>query len=434
MHDRLCTVSAISPGAFPYLLPSPCEPQTVCDIAEKIANEIAQSGVHLTFKDVYSKVFTALDQLVNEMGTLPLVDGFEMPPDSDWEPYFDFAYALSCLDDGNHEGPCSGRCTGLRTVANAGEHNDFWDVVADGKTGAMLDFPADCTGHQMIDTLTDCSNPHFFVLMGPYHYLRSWIDLENLPPGKEELSFHGELFEIVNGDGIRLDATTGLLDCISYGGIEKTCSQETMWLQQDFSEALNASMIHTKRAIQKGVPVDALKRAIARDFNCWQTKRPDSWPTCDPTAITPFTEFPSKGVASTLFERLPPELLIAIFRSLPLGALLSFSTCCRSTRAIFRRVADPIIASMYNVGGDLRWILPVTTIKDERERAEIAYRTWLPEDQDPTGSALYAKDFPHFDFIRACYGEEEDSMRNRRRLWNISKQFQGLWHKYRLRC
>ncbi|KAJ2977886.1 hypothetical protein NQ176_g4122 [Zarea fungicola] len=397
MHDRLCTVSAISPGAFTYLLPSPCKQQTVRDFAEKFAHEIALSDVQLTFEDVYWRVFTALEQLVKEMETLPLVDGFEMLPDSDWEPYLDFAYALSCLDDGDHEGPCSGRCTGLKTVTNAGEHNDFWNIVADVKTGAMLDFPADCTG-------------------------------------KKGLLFHGELFEIVNGYGIRLDATTGLLDCISYGGVEKTCSQETMWLQQDFSEALDARMIHTKRAIQKGVPVDALKRAIARDFNCWQTKRPDSWPTCDPTVILPFTEFPSEGVASTLFDRLPSELLIAIFRPLPLGALLSFSTWSKSTRAIFKRVANLIIASMYKLGGDLRWILPVTTIKNEPERAEIAYRTWLPEDQSLAGSALSAEGFPHFDFIRACYGEEEDSMRNRRRLWNISKQFQGLWYEYRLRC
>ncbi|KDQ20438.1 hypothetical protein BOTBODRAFT_61583 [Botryobasidium botryosum FD-172 SS1] len=44
-------------------------------------------------------------------------------------------------------------------------------------------------------------------------------------------------------------------------------------------------------------------------------------------------------------------------------------------------------------------------------------------------SPFLSSSFPYFAFVRVCF--EDDSMRNRRRLWGIAKQFERVWREYR---
>jgi hypothetical protein len=102
----------------------------------------------------------------------------------------------------------------------------------------------------------------------------------------------------------------------------------------------------------------------------------------------------------------------------------------------------------------------VPKLRDEEERAYEAIRFWLPEtvrpaglddDQDqesgedsieeteehselervipPVKPMILDPQFPALAFVRACM--TSDSMRNRKRLWGMVKQFEQLWKVYR---
>lgn len=129
--------------------------------------------------------------------------------------------------------------------------------------------------------------------------------------------------------------------------------------------------------------------------------------------------------------------------------------------------------------GSLRWLLPVRGLLREEERAFEALRMWMPEEVRPASvagsgeeqagetvdeveaidwdtedakyepastwyfirpvlpppplpplkSILAHPQFPHLRFVRACW--DSDSMMNRKRLWGMVKQFDGLWKEYR---
>lgn len=190
---------------------------------------------------------------------------------------------------------------------------------------------------------------------------------------------------------------------------------------------------------------------------------------------------------------LPNELLLSIFRDLSLLDLLSLSATCRSLRTL---ITDPAVLNsalresiLY---GALRWILPVHGLLKEEESAYEALKTWLPgsdhevgrherkaqkqvrrddgnqddhgDDEDvgelfdeeelpaefrapntypwyyvrpiraapsiPPIESLFSSQFPYLRFLHACW--ESDSMMNRKRLWGMVKQFDGLWREYRL--
>ena len=62
----------------------------------------------------------------------------------------------------------------------------------------------------------------------------------------------------------------GILPCISYGGIEKTCPQ----YQDEFLEARSGSR-WTAEGIEKGLRGRALLPSLIRDFGGWMCMRPD---------------------------------------------------------------------------------------------------------------------------------------------------------------
>ena len=136
------------------------------------------------------------------------------------------------------------------------------------------------------------------------------------------------------------------------------------------------------------------------------------------------------------FSTLPTELLFIILSQLPMPALLALSATSRILRA---HITEPAFLNQAIKGsvleGSAFWILPVSTLAGEEERARRTGMEWLAT-VSADNSSLVAKSpfhsasFPYFSFVHACY--ESDSMRNRQRLWNIVKQFDALWQDYRL--
>jgi hypothetical protein len=136
------------------------------------------------------------------------------------------------------------------------------------------------------------------------------------------------------------------------------------------------------------------------------------------------------------FSALPTELLLDIFRQLPIHTLLTLSSASRSLRTLITEPAflNQILKAAV-LAGSAFWILPVTTIAGEEKRAWSVAMEWLAtvssnNDVSVTESPFHSSLFPYFAFVHACYGS--DSMRNRERLWNVVKQFDVLWRDYRL--
>lgn len=159
---------------------------------------------------------------------------------------------------------------------------------------------------------------------------------------------------------------------------------------------------------------------------------------------------PAPPVSTSAFDSLPTELVLSVLTSLSLVDVLSLSSTCRALRA---RLMSPLILSRVLVlpaNGDLRWVAPVRQLPQESERACASARLWLAmadnapctsssqaspslgEGEDAAFAAVLSHPlFPIVPFLRACWAS--DSMRNRRRLWRMVKQFDGLWEEYRTR-
>lgn len=191
---------------------------------------------------------------------------------------------------------------------------------------------------------------------------------------------------------------------------------------------------------------------------------------------------PQKPITSAPLCLLPTEILLLVIPDLSLWSLLSLSAACRQLRSLITNPSFLLtVLTEAITDGSMRWVLPVHGLLQEEERAFNALRLWLPEavrpsvyerplppideeepcmvlgdDDDSTYGfrvtrrpwyhvrrvlpkqnvprvepLLQHKDFPLFAFIRACW--ESDSMMNRKRLWGMVKQFDGLWRDYRWR-
>ena len=160
-----------------------------------------------------------------------------------------------------------------------------------------------------------------------------------------------------------------------------------------------------------------------------------SWPSPTVSPTPTFMRFHTSPLREP-FSDLPAELLFDILRQLPIRDLLALSSVSRNLRALLTEPAflNQTIKDAVLSGSEF-WILPVTTIAGEEERALHVAKEWLAaasSDRDvlTTESPFHSSAFPYLAFVHACY--ESDSMRNRQRLWNIVKQFDGLWRDYRL--
>ncbi|KAJ7291661.1 hypothetical protein C8J57DRAFT_1588143 [Mycena rebaudengoi] len=130
---------------------------------------------------------------------------------------------------------------------------------------------------------------------------------------------------------------------------------------------------------------------------------------------------PGSGGGFTAF---PSEVLLQTLPHVPLHGLLALWTTSRG----FRRRVQPLLneALLYQLHhGDLGWILPVPSIDGETIRAFGEAQTWIPAGTRPCQIPFDPPSFPLWHFISECF--RSDSMRNRRRLWGIYKQYQELW-------
>ncbi|KAI0795361.1 hypothetical protein BC629DRAFT_1262457, partial [Irpex lacteus] len=280
-------------------------------------------------------------------------------------------------------------------------------------------------------------NPNFFVHERCYYYLKTWIDHATLPPSHDGrlLSFAGELYELLNSREKQRSSDNALFPGVDYAGTEASLDQ---W--QSFFTPCRRGVEHIKQAIKDGLRGKDLIPAILRDCRAWMFMRPDVWPvpSSTPTSFS-FSTVKPPTAAGPAICNLPNEILLPILSSLSIADLLSLSAICRSARQL---ITDPSFLNHVLqdalLKGSCQHILPVQGLRDEEERAYEAIRLWLPESEGeeqetvipPVKPLLLDPQFPALAFIHACL--QSDSMRNRRRLWGMVQQIEGVWRRYRV--
>ncbi|KAJ6526656.1 hypothetical protein B0H19DRAFT_1042008 [Mycena capillaripes] len=214
---------------------------------------------------------------------------------------------------------------------------------------------------------------------------------------------------------------TGLTPCISYGGIERT---HTGSFQNEFVEARTQST-NTAVAIASGARGKDLWPALALDFNAWMAMRPDLWPTVPSSSVSVSTVNldSERPMHPTRFHTIPPEVLLQVLELASVSNVLSLLQLSRGVSELVKPLLDETF--WYHVHhGDLRWILPVSGVKGEVDRANEAVKGWY---SNPTAlaSVFDSREFPFARVLSECV--RSGSMQNRRRLWKIFKQFKILW-------
>lgn len=125
-----------------------------------------------------------------------------------------------------------------------------------------------------------------------------------------------------------------------------------------------------------------------------------------------------------MFDTLPTELLEKIFLLVDLPSLASLMQASKSSYNLLHSIIDDITLQHTQSGGDLYWILPVDSVPKETERALGVVRTWKSFEGSTVSEWLQCAGFPWFAFVRQCF--VSDSMRNRRRMWDVSEQLRRL--------
>ncbi|KDQ19414.1 hypothetical protein BOTBODRAFT_142968 [Botryobasidium botryosum FD-172 SS1] len=452
-QDILCVISGVRPGGGPeHFSPAGAKAELRIELAKEIS--------HLSTTGLLENEAAAILQDVPDFLSRSDNDSdndFEISrPLGNWI-HFNTCIAIGTFDESGGafvaRNPCTGCVTGIPrgrfvdTRAVCDESAGRFIRVVVGPDDPESDLFYDGVTHVKWKT-TDCNplggNPNVFVLEGPFRYLEAWVDRASLPERRavfpedpDPLSFAAELYEIVNTRAQPRNEYDGSLPGIDYGGIEKTCEGT-----QDFFQPALKRPKHMTRAIDNGVRGGDLLPAITRDFGCWMCARPDIWPQPPdtiPAAVSAQSpSFESDEPSPTPFHMLPTELCLRILRTVPIQSILALASTCRSLRSLFgsseflnRVVREAILERR----GPLRWVLPVATLPGEVERANDAAQAWLrvgaghPGTYDGGSSAFAHPSFPYLDFLRACY--DSDSMRNRQRFWDISRQFEVLWRNYR---
>ncbi|KAH8831845.1 hypothetical protein DL96DRAFT_1589183 [Flagelloscypha sp. PMI_526] len=256
----------------------------------------------------------------------------------------------------------------------------------------------------------DCA----FMFRRCWFYLRSWLDV--FPPGvKDGIPFAKALWDVVEpslGQGWPADSILPELDYGDmlfiwardgqkyWGGWENyDCGTKEDRVTQVLEGHCSADVPNLAEAISKGLRGENLLPALHRDMGTWMFEDPDMWPPRVQTS------------AYILFEILPNLALIDV---------LHVSAICKSMRNLLLRedVITTLIRKMIHCGS-LRWIKPC---------AEDLLSWMEPEDApnqiiDP----LIDAKFPFIRFVHACL-HKSDSMKSRKRLWDIAKQLEGKWN------
>ncbi|KIJ55011.1 hypothetical protein M422DRAFT_64162 [Sphaerobolus stellatus SS14] len=259
----------------------------------------------------------------------------------------------------------------------------------------------------------------FFAWERPYLYLKTWLQ-EHYRIDRNKC-FYKTFFQVVDRSRSLGGYGPGLVNGISYGGLEDAFNYDDLTMYS-LAGARKTSKA-TLKAVMAGKEGKELWPAFAEDFGAWMLVRPDIWPNSvkgrkSISAGTPMIG--SEGV----FSLLPTELRLRLLFYMPLSSLMALSETCRLMYILWDSNADQIIKQKV-YSGDLHWVLPVSAVVGEAEAAKNTVASWFT----PTNrleDLFESPDFPWYPFLLACL--RSNSMRNRRRIWNISEQFRKLWN------
>ncbi|KAF9524629.1 hypothetical protein CPB83DRAFT_773595 [Crepidotus variabilis] len=291
---------------------------------------------------------------------------------------------------------------------------------------------------------------NFFLSKGCFNYVQNWVDWDSLPICEwrsKQLNFQEELYEVVNSRERGRVNGVGILAWMDYDGIENTLDQT----QYTFAGGLK-SYANTLAAIQENALPEVLHAAIIKDYRCWMFHVPNMWPmypTNERSGNVLVLDTSHHPQSSTLprsnsgLTSLPIELLYEILIHLAgLSGYFQISALSKYLRSI---LCEPTFYSrvlrgmLTHPGRCLYWVLPLTSIPKEAERAKDAMNSWIDAEDRQTKvnwnqSSFILKlidpEFPLAAFVKACFSS--DSMMNRKRIWGQVKQLEEVWRDYRL--
>jgi hypothetical protein len=125
--------------------------------------------------------------------------------------------------------------------------------------------------------------------------------------------------------------------------------------QDHFLDARSGSK-WTGQAIAEGLRGRDLIPPLMRDFGCWMCMQPDIWPTPQSMNIPKYKQF-EHATTQGYFHILPVEILLDIFKDLPISSILALSTTCQFVRNYFTNfdVLNAILrAAVLSPTGSLR--------------------------------------------------------------------------------
>ncbi|KAJ7870741.1 hypothetical protein B0H14DRAFT_236296 [Mycena olivaceomarginata] len=414
----LCVLSALNPheagpASFTY-----DDPEDITDLAQEMAQEV----VAILGQDyAVASIQQTLEETLSE-------DSWH------WLMEYTGRKRYDCMEDNfYYTGVIIGRASPedkVEVTRVEGFSYDYerWDTVVVGGGDGK---------EERVKAVTRCSElkgGSFFCWERPYLYFRDWVR-HSCPPTAlwDDSVFAEQFFRVVDSDhgdcrhrGVN---NSGLLPCISYGGIEK--AHDGDW-QANFRDARNGSK-KTAAAIAAGGRGRHLWPSMALDFGAWMVTRPDLWPT--PSSASDASRIQLEPGTPTVFNTLPPEVLLEILPLLFLPDLLSLQLLSRGVAALVSPLLDETLWHHVH-SAEFRWILPVAAVAGEVQRANRAAMKWCSKSAGARARqarsaparlacVLDSKDFPFSHFLRECL--KSDSMRNRERLWKISQQYITLW-------
>ncbi|PVF98446.1 hypothetical protein CPB86DRAFT_814818 [Serendipita vermifera] len=300
-------------------------------------------------------------------------------------------------------------------------------------------------GKPMERILTSASSrgsvANFFCLRAPYFYLQTWVNRDTLPlrqtafPLEPDMSFEGELYEIINTRQQERYAG-GMLRSIRYGGIEYAFDgQYQTCFQHDYIRPRWLGY-----ALRMGERKYDLIPPLLYDFNVWQTCPTDRWVKVDLSLRSSGSRHPPGALQSaTMWRKMPAEIVLEILVNLSSSDVVSFTSSCRYLHHHFGNPAvlsSVLRALLRSPESSIHWFMPVAAVNGEVEGfCRACNDSWSSENNEPAAQSpdgvaiLFASEFPILEFFRANYLTL--SMQNRFRLWKIAQQFRQEWYKYR---
>ncbi|GJE96636.1 F-box protein [Phanerochaete sordida] len=367
-------------------------------------------------------------------------------------------YELDCVAIGHFDAtgeyePCYHHG---RTLHPTGDDAVVRRVSADSNDGefqSVVDFEYGARVER--DAPSTCYTDHggwpcnIWVHVACWAYLQEWLACPLLPrTGRAgtPLSLAGELYEVAASRYEPPAPRCGALPCIDYGG---TLGAYMGTEGQNYILGSRRGVKHIVKALEDGLRGMQLAPAIRKDSRYWMWIRPDIWPRAlhqgpqQPTQlyISSSTMAQTRAALCSLPNELFPELL----QHCQLEDLFALASTCKELHArVLDRgsLAHTLQLSMADRSSPLRWTLPVPSLREEWLVACEAMQTWLPAGSTtPPTSAnvtspatlpplpLFDPAFPLAAFLRAY--RDSDSMRSRRRRWELIKQWDVLFANYR---